>query len=1013
MAATAVLCDGMDLTSLSQSVRGIRSEMRLFSALVVLMLMAGSAICQPYGDSKYKVAFNKADALIYKGSFVEALPLLEGIHSSDSTIANINFMLGTCHLNGTKDYLKAVRYLENASRDVSKDFSEADWKERKAPGLTFLYLGRAYHMMHDFDRAVSNYYNYRSFISIDDVDTYNKVKMVIKHAENAAELIKNPVKTRIINLGNNVNTPFPDYAPVISADGSTLIFTSRRPGGISESKDSDGNYFDDIYFSSRAANGSWGRPVLLGGTINTPGHDAAIGLSPDGQTLFLYKDDNGDGNIYFSELKGAEWSVPEKLGSDINSGAQETHVTISHDADMLIFSSSRSGGYGGKDLWFSVRLPDGTWGLAQNMGSKINTSYDEESPFLAFDGKTLFFSSQGHSSMGGFDIFRSELIDGAWTDPENIGYPINTADDDIFFVLAADGKTAYFSSRRDGGLGDTDLYTLTLDPKRAEIMVVARGQMLIPANDYVKLGAAISVLDSKGYEVGTFRPNRNTGYYILLLNPGQTYSVVYRVEGYDPVKRSISVESESAYNQISRPVDVEIVVFGEELLAIQKQKKAAEEAAAAAKAKAEEDARLAEEARLKAEKDELERSVQLAREEEKRKEVERAESIAKEETELALAEMAEAEAKARAAAEQKAREEAEQVRLAEDAAKKEAEAKARAAAELKAKEEAEQTQISSNEVKNEEAQKREALQKRLEELKQKKAETQAALEQEREIALQALEQKQQELLQSQITRDETQIQPTGEAVTADNESSNKPLNIGGELINGRTVEESRTNTIVGGGEASGEEIASAAENDISEMIARNKRLISENESLREQLEEMNAKLDQILAELKARNELDERPLEVYNDDVVTALESGKKLILQNILFDYNKARLRGSSESELMKLADFLKENDDISITVSGHTDAKGDPDYNMRLSRARAEAVVSFLVSKGVRASRLKAEGFGQTRPIARNVNPNGQDNPIGRQLNRRIEISVTSGDPSLIETREEIIPEEIQVTP
>ncbi len=200
-----------------------------------------------------------------------------------------------------------------------------------------------------------------------------------------------------------------------------------------------------------------------------------------------------------------------------------------------------------------------------------------------------------------------------------------------------------------------------------------------------------------------------------------------------------------------------------------------------------------------------------------------------------------------------------------------------------------------------------------------------------------------------------------------------------------------------------------SESDIREAIELNRRLMADNEELRTQLQMMNAKLDFLLAQMKKQDEAIELPVESYTEEAATALNEGKRLILQNMLFDYNKARLRGSSERELDKLAEFLLAHKDIKLTVSGHTDAIGDPGYNLRLSRARAEAVVSYLVSKGVSASRLKSVGYGQTRPIARNISADGQDNPLGRQMNRRIEISVTEGDADLIQVREEVISEEL----
>jgi outer membrane protein OmpA-like peptidoglycan-associated protein/Tol biopolymer transport system component len=1153
--------------------------MKHISLAILFCAVAATSSAQQYGDAQYKQNFNKADALIYEGSYLKALPIVEGLHMADSSIANINYMLGVCHLYGTKNLKRAIGLLETATRNVNKDYLEANWKEKKAPGITYLHLGRAYHLLNDFDQAVANYYNYRSFISPDDIETYNKVRMVIKHAENAPELLKKPVNVKITNLGPAINSAYPEYSPVISADGETLIFTSRRPGGVTDAKDKDGSYFDDIYVSKSQGGGAWGRPTLIGGGINTAGHEAAIGISPDGQTLFLYKDDNGDGNIYVSEFKNNSWTAPVKLGSDINTSSWETHATVSAEGDMLIFTSNRPGGYGGRDLWYSLRLPDGNWGLAQNMGSVINTQFEEESPFLAFDGKTLFFSSQGHTSMGGFDIFKTDYVDGAWTDPVNLGYPVNTSDDDVFFVLSADGRTAYYSSRMSGGFGETDLYKLRIDPQRTDAMAVARGEIIVPDSDYLGYKTVINVKNESGVVVGTYRPNRNTGYYVLLLEPDEKYEVIYEAGGFDPLIKKVNVSAKMAYNRSARPIDLERVVFGADIIAQQELKRKAEEVALKASAKAAEEERLAEESRQKAKKSEVEAAnakaireaeeaerllkeefekaeqlaskamhdssnnvsaqkgsdtalagqrqqaeerakqeaaakakaeeqaqiaakeaerqqaeerakqeaaakakaeeqAQMAAKEAERKQAEErakqeaaAKAKAEEQAQMAAKEaerkQAEERAKQEAAAKAKAEEQAQMAakeaerKQAEERAKQEAAAKAKAeeqaqmaakeaerkqaeerakqeaAAKAKAEEQAqmaakeaerkqaeerakqeaaakakaeEQAQIAAKEAErkqaeerarqeaqkqtqtedsraNEEAMKREALAKRLEELRQQKITMEAELAEERAIALKALEQRQQEELEAQ-------------------RAVENAMRLRMKMSEEEPIKQQRSPVVLSEGDT--KRIA-----DIEEVMKRNKQLMADNEELRAQLAETNAKLDEIIQGLREGVAPPVQQMATYENQDVPALQSGIQLILQNMLFDYNKARLRGNSERELDKLSDFLNEHPQIKILISGHTDAIGDAEYNLRLSRARAEAVMNYLIQKGISKNRLKAVGLGQSRPIARNDNQDGSDNPLGRQLNRRIEISILDGDASLIRTEEFSIPDDARLKP
>ena len=732
--------------------------MRNLASVLLLMVFAVNGFAQPFNDPNFKKKFNKADALVYDEAFLEALPLLEDLYKYDTLNANLNHLLGICYLRGKKDHSKAIRLLESASRDVAAPdmYQEANWKERKAPGITYYYLGKAYHYKNRFDRAVTNYYNYRSFISLDDVATYNQVRQQIQYAENAMELIKNPVGVKVTNLGPEINTQYPEYCPVVSADGKVLIFTSRREGGTSKVLDDDGRHFEDIYVCRMQPNGKWSKPQSIGSNINSSGHEAAIGLSPDGQLLFIYKDDNNDGNIYQSQRTQDGWSNPEPLGSDINTSAWETHASVTATQDMLVFSSNRSeGGHGGRDLWYCKKLPTGDWGLAMNMGSVINTNFEEDSPFITADGKTLIFSSQGHTSMGGFDIFRSDFEDGAWTVPVNIGYPINTAEDDVFFVLNPDGKTAYYSSRMDGGFGDTDLYKLRLETRQADQLAVARGNMKVPAKAYADIDAKILVTDEGGAAVGTFRPNPSTGFYVLVLDPGETYTVSYEADGYDPIVSQLSVDDSESYVEYDGVLELDDVVFGENILALQEETKRLEQEQAEAAARAAEQEALAAEAAKKAKEEEEALALKRRQEEERIK----AEELAAKEKEDAEAALAAEEAKARQAEIDRKKAEAQaRFQAKQEAAKKAAEESA-AAEEAKLKEEAElAAQKQAEEEAARKAAEAEALAKKEAEVEQQRqaeaearaeaelAATQAGLEEAKKAA-EAKKREQEELVQ--------------------------------------------------------------------------------------------------------------------------------------------------------------------------------------------------------------------------------------------------------------------------
>jgi hypothetical protein len=321
--------------------------------------------------------------------------------------------------------------------------------------------------------------------------------------------------------------------------------------------DLDDKYFEDIYVSYRDSSGSWGAPQSIGNLINTDGHEATISISADGQELYIYKDDNGDGNIYVSTRAGKSWSEPKQLNSNINSTFRETHASVSADGQTLYFTSDRSGS-GGLDIFMSKRLPTGEWGVTENLGNRINSKFDEEAPFIHPDGKTLFFSSKGHNSMGGYDIFFCILQeDGKWSSPFNLGFPINTPDDDYFFQMTPDGRRAYYSSTTVDGKGGKDIYTVTIDSDREEPVTVYKGAIVEDANGRIPTDVFIVVSDlSTGELVGNYRPRPDNGRFVFILQPGKSYQVTYEASGYEVATDVLHVPKESAYRQVNKAIQL-------------------------------------------------------------------------------------------------------------------------------------------------------------------------------------------------------------------------------------------------------------------------------------------------------------------------------------------------------------------------------------------------------------------------------------------------------------------------
>ncbi|MFN6944016.1 MAG: OmpA family protein [Cytophagaceae bacterium] len=366
----------------------------------------------------------------------------------------LNFLVGKLYLE-TIYRTKSLPYLQKAYKikpDVTKDIHR--------------YLGESYHLNHQFDEAMKHYELCRTTLPSSD-PFIASIERRIYECKNGIEFVANPVDANIENVGPVINSTYAEYAPIVNADESILIFTSRREGSTGNLVDMEGVFYEDIYISYRV-NNNWTTPKGISAAINTDYHDASIGMSPDGKTLFIYKDE-GNGDIFVCKLrKDGSWSRPEPIGTNINTKKHyENAATISADGKRLFFTSDRPGGEGDTDIYVSELDSKGKWGPAVNLGPKVNTPYPEECPFLDLDGKTLYFSSRGHKGMGGFDIYKTVYDEKAktWSEPENLGYPINSADDDVHFALSGDGRHGYFTSIKEGGFGEKDIYKINMPPR--------------------------------------------------------------------------------------------------------------------------------------------------------------------------------------------------------------------------------------------------------------------------------------------------------------------------------------------------------------------------------------------------------------------------------------------------------------------------------------------------------------------------------------------------------------------
>lgn len=376
-------------------------------------------------------------------------------------------------------------------------------------------------------------------------------------------------KVAIKKLMPPLNTPFNDFAPVISADGATMLFTSNRPS--TEREQAKGKAGKENIYQVRLdpRKRKWGPPELLGAAVNAPGrNNSAIALSPDGQRMLVYRDDSeGNGNIFESVLNGTEWSELAELPEPINSEEHESSACYSPDGRTIYFVSDRTGGVGGKDIWYVTRNAANKWGGLKNLGPIINTKEDEQGVFLHPDGRTLYFSSKGHGGNGGYDLYVSKHDEQAWGEPQNLSAPLNTSGDDLYLVLLADGKTAYMSSERSGGMGEKDLYEVKFTPlpgRKAQdpLLTVLKGQV-IDEETTQPVEAAIAITDNASKtKVGDQRSNSSTGNFLLPLPTGKDYGISVQADGYLFHSENINMPDTGGYKEVVKVIELKKVKVG-------------------------------------------------------------------------------------------------------------------------------------------------------------------------------------------------------------------------------------------------------------------------------------------------------------------------------------------------------------------------------------------------------------------------------------------------------------------
>ncbi len=466
------------------------------------------------------------------GNYIDALIVYKKLIEKDPKNAGYYFKAGYSILHTERDKNEAIKYLEFAS-------------EKKIDPDVDFYLAKAYHYNLKLDDALKTFEKYKSSAAgTKQAEVGREIEMV----KNAMQLVKSPIDVSFENAGDKINTEFPDYYPLVTPDESNLIFTSRRKGVVGGTREFDGYYSSDVFYT-KVENGEFIPAKGAGTLVNSTYDEQAVGLSYNADRAFIYMDNIKEfGDIYESQISNGKFKKIEKLGESINSNGFESSATISADENTLFFASRREGGFGEKDIYMTKKLPNGLWAEPQNLGNIINTPYDEDFPNLFYDGKTLYFSSKGHNSMGGFDYFKSTWNEetNSWSKPINLGYPLNTPEDNLCISFVEDQTLAYISAWRKDTKGNQDIYKVTFNEIDVRQTVLRSKVVSITGGEAIK-EALINVIDVKTQEeIGNYTPNPKNGAFTIILKPGK-YQILIDAPGYAPKTEEIIILGKSDF----------------------------------------------------------------------------------------------------------------------------------------------------------------------------------------------------------------------------------------------------------------------------------------------------------------------------------------------------------------------------------------------------------------------------------------------------------------------------------
>ncbi|KPK83840.1 MAG: hypothetical protein AMS27_11720 [Bacteroides sp. SM23_62_1] len=493
----------------------------------------------PQAEPDYREMFLEAESNFLFEEYNEARPLYLRLITALPDNDNYNYKIGVCYLNDPYEKEKAIDYLEKAIQNINPEYKDNNFKETGAPLDALFYLGNAYRINDQIDKAIETYQKFKEQADPDVYD-HELVDEQITACQNALDLKNRPIDLNMRNLGDRINTRFSDVNPVVSGDETKMVYIQKQ------------QFYDAVFFSE-IIDGQWSYPRLIIPELGVDEDAYPTGLSYDGSELLIYRSDNFIGDIYSSRLVDGFWTKLTKLNDNINTKYWESHACFSRTGDTLYFTSNRKGTYGGLDIYISVKDNLGEWGRPVNLGPTINSKYNEETPFITQDGKTLYFSSYGHYNMGGYDVFYSTLMeDNTWSTPINAGVPINTTDDDIFFQPIQSGIYGYFPRFFDEGFGRSDIYKIeiftTSHPRKFRI----RGLVSLPAETFLTKPITVKLIQRSSRDtVAVTQADLQTGEFYMDAPSGQ-YDLLIQGDEIQTTSSSLII----LYDHMNREIDL-------------------------------------------------------------------------------------------------------------------------------------------------------------------------------------------------------------------------------------------------------------------------------------------------------------------------------------------------------------------------------------------------------------------------------------------------------------------------